>query len=485
MDKKTFASSAMWKIIEAFSTKGVALVVSIILARLLLPEDYGIVTLTAVFISLSTILVQSGLSTALIRKERVDETDYNNGFIIGLVIATLCYLLFFFGAGLISNFYNEPLLISVIRIQMLSLFLVAFGNIQTVIITREFRFRELCIANIIANIISGITGIVFAYLGFGVWALITYTLLRDGISNFVIFIRIRWLPSIKFDFSRLHALLKFSIWVLIATLVDFIGNNYTSTIMGKKYSLAELGLYGKGLQLPEMICLYTFGAISSVLLPTLAQYQNDTEKLKSICKRLVEMTSFIIFPMMVGLGLIATKLVPFLFTDKWSSCIPIFICYCIYYGVNPLRSINLQLLYAIGKSQKALLIEVIRSVLLIIGVTFCAFIIKTNIYVIAGYSAFVAIINVLITQFFARTYIEYNYKEWIKDMLPALFLCIGMAIIVFLFGMMPLHPYISMLIQILVGIISYVLMSLLTNNRNFYDIKEIVFKKNSIRRRQN
>lgn len=484
MDKKTFASSAIWKIIEAFSTKGVALVVSIILARILLPEDYGIVTLTAVFISLSTILVQSGLSTALIRKETVDETDYNNGFIIGFGIAFLCYVMFFFGASIISKFYNEPLLIPVIRIQMLSLFLVAFGNIQTVIITREFRFRELCIANIIANIISGITGIVLAYLGFGVWALITYTLLRDGISNFVIFIRIKWFPSIKFDFSRLHALLQFSIWVLIATLVDFIGNNYTSTIMGKKYSLAELGLYGKGNQLPEMICLYTFGAISSVLLPTLAQYQNDTEKLKSICKRLIGMTSFIIYPMMFGLGLVAKNLVPFLFTEKWSACIPIFIFACISYGVNPLRVINMQLLYALGKSQKALLIEVIRSALLVIGVTFCAFIVKTNIYIIAAYSAIVAIINVLITQFFIWRFIAYGYKEWLKDMMPALLLCTGMSVAVLLIGMIPLHPYFIMFAQILIGIATYIVLSAITKNRDFNEIKVMIFEKFTNRKKQ-
>ena len=174
MDKQTFASSAIWKIVEAFSTKGISLIVSIVLARILLPEDYGVVTLTAVFISLSTILVQSGLSTALIRKENVDNIDYNNGFLMGFVIAIICYILFFFISIPISNFYKEPLLIPVLRIQMISLFFVAFGNIQTVIITREFRFRELCIANIIANTISGITGLFLAYKGFGVWALVIY-----------------------------------------------------------------------------------------------------------------------------------------------------------------------------------------------------------------------------------------------------------------------------------------------------------------------
>lgn len=477
MDKQTFASSAIWKIVEAFSTKGISLIVSIVLARMLLPEDYGVVTLTAVFISLSTILVQSGLSTALIRKENVDNIDYNNGFLMGFVIAIICYILFFFISIPISNFYKEPLLIPVLRIQMISLFFVAFGNIQTVIITREFRFRELCIANIVANTISGITGVFLAYKGFGVWALVIYSLLRDGISNLVIFIKIKWLPGLKFDFSRMPNLLNFSFWVLTATLVDFIGNNYSNTLMGKKYSLSELGLYGKGNQLPEMICLYTFGAISSVLLPTLSQYQNDSERLKHVCKRLVEMTSFIIFPMMFGLGLVASKLVPFLFTEKWSACVPIFIFACVYYGVNPLRSINMQLIYALGKSKKGLLIETVRALLLIIGVTMCALVFRTSIYGISCIAAIVALINVLITQYFAKKYIRYGYLEWIKDMLSSFLLCIGMSIVVLAIGFIPINQYVLMFIQITTGIISYILLSFITKNRNYYEVKNIITEK--------
>lgn len=477
MNKQTFALGAVWKIVEALSTKGISLVISIILARILLPEDYGVVTLTAVFISLSIILVQSGLSTALIRKDKVDNIDYNNGFFTGFGIAILCYIAFFFGAPIIADFYNERLLIPVLRIQMLSLFLVAFGNIQTVIITREFRFRELCIANIIANSISGIIGVVLAYLGFGVWALVFYTLLRDGISSFVIFVRIKWLPGLTIDCSRMKSLLNFSVWVLSATLVDFIGNNYSSTMMGKQYSLSELGIYNKGNQIPEMICLYTFGAISSVLLPTLSMYQDDNNALKHVCRRLVEVSSFIIFPMMIGLGLIASKLVSFLFTEKWSASIPVFIFACIYYGVNPLRAINMQLIYALGKSKKGLLIEIIRAILLITGVSLCAFVFKTSIYGISGVSAAVAVINVMITQFFARKLIGYGYKEWIKDMFPAIKLCIGMAIVVIAAGHLPLHLYSLMFLQIIVGGCVYLGLSAVTHNKSFYEVKAIISEK--------
>lgn len=481
MDKQTFMSSAIWKIAEAFSTKGISLIISILLARILLPEDYGIITLTAVFISLSTILVQSGLSTALIRKEKVDDIDYNNGFIIGFCIALICYIVFFWNAPVIADFYNEQLLIPVLRVQMLSLFLVAFGNIQTVIITREFRFRELCIANIISNFISGLTGVVLAYTGFGVWSLVFYTLLRDGISSFVVFLKIKWHPKLKYDLSRMRLLLRFSIWVLVATVVDFIGNNYSSTMIGKKYSLSELGLYNKGNQIPEMICLYTFGAISSVLLPTLSVYQKDRERLKHVCRRLVEMSSYIIFPMMIGLGLIADKLVPFLFTDKWNASVPVFIFACISYSVNPLRVINMQLIYAIGDSKKGLSIEMIRSALLITGISLCVFVFKTSIYGISGVAAGVSVLNLSITQFYAKKYIEYDYREWIRDMLPALRLCAGMMFAVYIVGLLPLHTYFLMFIQIAAGVCVYLGLSIVTHNSSFYEVKTILNEKFSTR----
>lgn len=477
MNKQSFTSSAIWKIVEAFSTKGISLIISIILARILLPEDYGIVTLTAIFINLSTILVQSGLGTGLIRQDHVDDIDYNNVFFIGIGVAALCYTAFFLAAPTIASFYKEPLLALVLRVQMLSLYLVAFANIQIVIVTREFRFRELCLANILSNTISGVTGVVLAYSGFGVWSLVIYTLLRDGISSLVLFIRIKWYPSIKIDFFRMKKLFYFSIWVLIAGIIDFIGNNYLSTMMGKRYSLSELGLYGKGNQIPEMICLYTFGAISSVLLPALSAFQNDLKKLKSVCKRLVEMSSYILFPMMVGLSMISDKLVPFLFTEKWSGCIPIFIFACVTFGVNPLRVINMQLIYALGDSKKGLIIESLRAILLVIGGTLCAFVLKTSIYGIAGLASLVAIINVFITQFIAKKYIDYGFFEWIKDMLPAIILSFVMAVSVYFTGFIPMTKYLLMFIQIVVGGTVYIVISALSKNSSFYEIKTLLMNK--------
>ncbi len=476
--KETFATSAIWKIVEAISTKGVSLVISIILARILFPEDYGIIALTNIFISLSTIIVQSGLSAGLIRKKDVDELDYNNAFYIGLAFATICYVLFFVFSPVIASFYEEPILTVVLRVQMLSLFICAFGNVQTARITREFRFKELCLANIIANFVSGMIGIFFACIGGGVWALVFYTLSRDAITNIVLFIRIKWRPTRHIDRKGMRSLAGFSMFLLMATFVDFIGNNYSNALLGKRYSMSDLGLYSKGNQLPEMICLQTFGAVSGVMLPAFSSCQNDPVALKRICKKLVSMSCYVIFPMMTGLALIGSKLITFLFTDKWSACVPILTFACIYYGVNPLRSINMQFIYALGEPKKGVFIEVVRMLLLIVGVSLAVFVFRTNIYSISVVSAGVAIINVIITQTFTRSKIGYKYMEWVKDMEPAICLCICMAITVWLAGQIPIsNDNVIMVIQIFVGIVTYLIGSIVTKNMCYQELAELLKQK--------
>ncbi len=476
--KETFAASAMWKIIEAVSTKGVSLIISVILARILFPEAYGIIALTNIFISLTTIIVQSGLSAGLIRKEYVDEIDYNNAFYIGFVFAAICYILFFLISPVIASFYEEPVLIIVLRVQMLSLFLCAFGNVQTAIITREFRFRELCIANVIANSVSGMAGVILACLGAGVWALVICTLSRDAITNAVLFMRIKWRPTRHIERERMKSLAGFSMFLLMATLVDFIGNNYSSALLGKRYSMSDLGLYSKGNQLPEMICLQVFGAVSSVMLPAFSSCQNDAVALKRICKKNVSVSCYLIFPMMTGLALIGEKLIPFLFTEKWSACVPILIFACVYYGLNPLRSINMQLIYALGEPKKGVFIEVIRMLLLIIGVSIAVFVLETDIYGISAVSAGVAIINVIITQLFTRNKIEYKYFEWLKDMAAVVFLCLCMAIAVGLTGRLPIqNDSVIMFMQIFVGIAVYLAGSMVTKNVCYQEVAGLLKQK--------
>lgn len=474
VDRQIFAISALWKMLESFSTKGVSVIISIILARLLMPENYGIVALTSTFISISTMLVQSGVNTALIREKSIDDLDYSNAFFFTMTIASVCYMFFFYAAPYIANFYNEAVIAPVLRVQMLSLFLCAIGTIRNAMIVRQFRFKALCVTNLIANIIGGITGVILAYKGFGVWALVFYTLIRDGLCTFLLFFCVKWNLTFTLSFVRIKKLVSFSSWLLLATVFDFCGNNIFNTVFGKHYSMAELGYYNRGMQLPELISLHTFGAITTVMLPAMSNSQHEKERLKNITQKLVSISSYIIFPLMVGLSIIGEKIVVLLFTEKWSLCVPILWAASLNFGVNILRSINMQLIYAVGNSKLGVKIEFVRFIMLICSITIGIGILNFNIYNLAFLSAIIAIIVVLITQYHAKKIIGYLYKEWLHDILPAFFLSIAMSIITLLAGYVRLPSTPLLFFQIFVGVVSYIIFSSLFKVQSFIDILNIL-----------
>ena len=251
--KRVFVTSALWKMLESLSTKGASLMISIILARLLLPQDYGIVAISEIVISFSGIIIQSGLSVSLIRKTDADELDYSNALFLCLAVAAICYVAFWILAPTIAEYYNQSVLVLVLRVQMLSLFLTAFSTVTGAVSIRQFRFRDACIANLIATIIGGTVGIILAYCGMGVWALIVYTLVRDLAGNVFLYLFIRWKIILQVSYERIKALISFSWWLLWASILDFGGNNIYNTVFGRRFSAQDLGYRNKGYQLPELL----------------------------------------------------------------------------------------------------------------------------------------------------------------------------------------------------------------------------------------
>ena len=482
--RRTFATSAIWKMMDTISTKGVSIIISIILARLLLPENYGLVALTDVFVNFSYILVQSGLGTSLIRKKEVDDLDYSNALYFSLAVAAICYLIFFIGAPYIAGFYNQPDLMPVLRVQMLSLFLCAWGTVRNAMIVRQFKFRALCVVNCIATVVGGICGVCLAFAGFGVWALVLYTLIRDLIGNTLICFVVKWKMQWRLSMRRLKELVSFSAWVLLASLVDFGGNHIYNIVFGKRYTMEDLGYYSKGNQLPELLCLHTYGALSSVMLPAMAEKQTDSVQLKRLTRKIVSVSSYVIFPMMGGLAVVGRRVIPFLFTDKWLPCVPILWAACICYGVNPFRSINMSLIYALGDSKKGLFVEIIRLFLLACCVTLGVTVLRFTIYDIAFASGGVAIGVVLLTQFYARRLIDYHYHEWLYDICPAAVVTAVMSVVTYAVGVLGDALPGIMFVQIFVGVAVYLFVSFLFRLQSFIEICEIasmiVFKKRQI-----
>ena len=320
--KKQFVSSAFWKILEQFLSKGVSLLIAILLARIIDATAFGLIALTAVFTNLSDILVDGGFSTALISKKEVDDVDYSNSLFVSFSTSTALYLITFFIAPFVAKYYDQSLLTALLRVIGVTFFIQAFAATRTAVVTRQMKFRTLFICNLISTIISGIIGVASAYLivkkfpenpEYGVWAIVIQRLLQQTILTIILFIAVRWRLHFKINWRRMRGLLFASLGIVMASLINFVGSSLYSLIIGKIYSVADLGYYDKGPSLPMQISLYLFGAITSVLLPTLVSYKGDKVQIKYIVRRVVTLTAFLLAPMMVGMAVVSKEIIVYLF----------------------------------------------------------------------------------------------------------------------------------------------------------------------------
>lgn len=475
ISRKQFTSSAFWKIIESFSSKGITMIVSIILARLLMPQDYGVIALTTIFLNLSDILIDGGFSTTLIRKKEVDDCDYSSVLMISFLIATGLYVIFFCIAPVVADYYKEPLFSPVLRVLGLTVFIQAFTATRTAIVNRNMQFKTLCYCNIAASIISGIAGVITAYLGLGVWAIVIQRLMQNALVTGLLFIKVKFKLRWQIKIERLKEIIRFSVGVVSASLLYFVSNNMYSAVIGKHYSVTDLGYYSKGNQLPEQLSLYTFTAVSGVLLPTISSYQDDIERVKYIIRKITAFSTYVIFPLMVGMMLTAEELIVLLLTEKWKAAAPIMIGSCIYYIGMPFTLMNSQIYYALGHSFMKLKIEIIRFVLMVFGLIFGSFVFKCSISQLAVISGLIMLISAIISAYEAGKILRYSTKEMLLDITKPI-ICTGvMVIAVWTMGIV-LNNYIidtviiSLVVKVLVGVAIYLIMSVIIKPSGFYEI---------------
>ena len=479
ISRKQFTSSAFWKIVESFSSKGITMIVSIILARLLMPQDYGVIALTTIFLNLSDILIDGGFSTTLIRKKEVDDCDYSSVLMVSFLIATGLYVIFFCIAPIVADYYEEPLFSPVLRVLGLTVFIQAFTATRTAIVNRNMQFKTLCYCNIVASSVSGIAGIIAAYVGLGVWALVIQRLMQNALVTGLLFIKVKFKLRWQIKIERLKEIIRFSVGVVSASLLYFVSNNMYSAVIGKRYSVTDLGYYSKGNQLPEQLSLYTFSAVSGVLLPTISSYQDDIERVKYIIRKVTAFSTYVIFPLMVGMMLTAEELIVLLLTEKWRAAAPIMIGSCIYYIGMPFTLMNSQIYYALGHSFMKLKIEIIRFILMALGLIFGSFVFKCDISQLSIISGLIMLITAIISAYEAGKMLHYSFVEMFLDIIKPI-VCTGvMAIVVWLIGAF-LNIYgingtlIPLVIKMFVGIMVYLIMSIVIKTDGFYEIRDIL-----------
>lgn len=452
-----------------------AFVVQIILARLLDPTDYGLLTMLTIFISVSQVFVQSGLNTALIQRKDITEKDYSSIFYISLFIAVALYIILFFSAPFIALFYAMPKLKSILRVLALVLIPGAFNSIQNAKVAREMRFKELMYCTIGSVIISGTIGIVMAYMGLGVWALVGQQLSSRVAICILLLTIVKWRPKKVLEFDRVKILFSFGWKLMVSALIDTIFRELQSLVIGKKYNAGMLGYYNRGKQFPDIIINNINGAIQSVMLPALSKHNGDNEKIKSMMRRSIVTSSFLIFPICMGMAVVAQPMVHLLLTDKWLPCVPYLQAYCFVYAFWPIHTANLQALNAQGRSDMFLILEVIKKAygIGILIVTVLCF--KTPLAIVLGQCCS-TLLSCFVNASPNKKLLNYGYKEQIHDILPSFGVTAIMGALVYSITFLHLNAAITLALQLVTGVIVYPLLAKLFKLECFDYILNMVKK---------
>ncbi|MEG0051018.1 MAG: lipopolysaccharide biosynthesis protein [Terrisporobacter sp.] len=454
--KEKIIQSLIWKLMERGGVQGIQFIMQIILARLLTPEDYGSIAIIAIFITIANVFVQTGFNTALIQKKETDELDYSSVFYLSVFVALIIYIILFVAAPFIADFYGIDNLTVVIRVISITLFFGAYNSIQNAIVAKHMEFRKLFFSSTGAVFISGMIGIALAYAGFGVWALVAQQLINQITISVILSFILKWHPKLMFSFERIKVLFSYGCKLLVSALIDTFYMNIRSLIIGKMYSPSMLGFYNRGDQFPQLIVSNINGSIQSVMLPALSSQQDNVDKVKNMMRRGIVTSSFIVFPTMVGLAIVAKPLVSILLTDKWLPCVHFLQIFCISYALWPIHTANLQAINAMGRSDIYLKLEIAKKV---VGMIILVISLFYGVYGIAIGTLIAGIISTFINSYPNKKLLNYSYLEQMKDIMPSFIISILMGIITYSVRFLNMGNMFTITIQILVGAISYIVLA--------------------------
>ncbi len=464
--KQKVLNGLFWKVLENGGAQGIQFVIAIILARLLTPAEYGMVGIIMIFITIANVLVQNGFSTALVQKSRADERDFSSVCYFSLLMAGLLYGILYLWAPAISRFYRLPELCGIVRVLAFVLFPGAVISVQTAYVSRKLEFRGLFLSTLAASAISGISSVWMACSGFGMWAMVGQQITYYYSLMTVLFFTISWKPRLLFALDRLKEMFAFGWKLLAAALIDTLFNNLYGLIMGKIYNEEILGIYNRGDQFPKLIVTNLGASIQSVLFPALSARQGRPEQMRSMVRRAVRVSAFLVLPMLFGLCAVADTLVLALLGEKWMECVPYLRIMCVAYSFWPIHITNLQAINASGRSDVFLKLEVIKKTAglagLFAGIQFGPLVL---ISIKAALDFFCTFVNAWPN----KRLLGYGIGAQWADILPAAFTAALMAVCVWGLGLaIPGGPWLKLFLQILSGMAVYVLLALVFRLESFW-----------------
>lgn len=456
--KSKTITSLFWKLLERGGRAAVELVVQIVLARLLAPEQFGLLAIMLVFINVGNTLVVSGLNTALVQSKIAESKDCSTVFWLSLSISLVLYIVVFFAAPSISQFYSSADLAWPLRILGLVLIINAYNAVQVAIVQRHLEFKKIFYSSIASVTISGTSGIILAILGAGLWALVAQQVLYQLINCVVLAFQVPWKPAFVFNTKRARELFGFGWKLLVSGLLDVGYQSLSDLIIGKQFSTANLGLVSQGKKYPAAIGSILDGAIQPVMLSAVSHVQSDVAQVKRLIRRALKTSTYLIMPAMVMLALIAHPLVLALLGEQWLSCVWFMQVYCLVYAMRPIHTSNLQALNGMGRSDLFLKLELIKKGYGIAFILLTAFILQDIHAMVASY-LLTGIIGTFVNAFPNKKVIGYSYVEQIKDISPAFFLTLAAAACAWPLSLLNIPPVAMLTSQSLVMIAAYLALS--------------------------
>ena len=464
--QKSTLSGMIWKFAERIGAQLVSTVVAIVLARLLTPDDYAIIGIVTIFFTFANVFISSGFNTALIQKREADIKDYSTVLYVSIAVSVLLYGILFFTAPLIADIYDAPLLIPVIRVMGLTLIVNAVKSVLCAYVSSTLQFRKFFYSTIIGTIISAFVGIFMAIKGFGPWALVAQQMTNTCIDTLILFFTTRVRFMLVFSFRRLKQLFSYSSKILVSSLISVIYDEINPLIIGIRFTGADLSYYTKGKSFPTLISNTISDTFSAVLFPVISKLQDDTEAVLRYTRRFMKVSSYLVFPLMVGFLAVSDNFVSVVLTDKWMAASIYIQIFCLSYMFNIIQNGNLQAIRAIGRSDIILILEVIKkSLYLAIILSFIFLSDKPE--MLAVTSIVNTVIATVINTFPNRKLIGYRYRMQIMDLLPNLLTAAVMGIAVYAMNFIPMNAVLLLCLQILAGAVIYVLLSIVTRNENF------------------
>ena len=468
--KEKTISGFIWRIIQNSSAQIINFVISLVLTRLLDPDDYGLAAMASIFNSIALVFVNTGFTSSIIQKDRLDDDDLCTMFWSGLILSVFIYLLLFIMAPRIATFYHHNELISMIRVESFIVPISALFSVQQAILSRNLQFKISFLASLIGAVVHGIVGISMALAGYGSWALIVSSLANNLVCVFVLWSMVKWRPSFRFSKRSFTEMFGFNVKMLTSSLLDTVYNNIQSLIIGRQYTAADLAYYNRGNNIPSIFMTVVDGSMTSVLFPTLSKYQNDWENGLKALRRSLKLSMYVCLPLLFGLIAVSRSMVIVLFTEKWLESVDYIRLSCLICAFWPL-SAKSHALNSLGKSEITVRIKTISNI-----ITLTALLLTYRIsakMILVGMifaSLFVSAISALVYS----KHLNYTIKDQIFDVLQSLLLSAIMAFTVYGIELLSFEPFLALVIQIALGIIVYVLLSFITRNDSFNYLLRII-----------